>query len=124
MPEFFSHTLTKIWKHGLVVILFGLAFYELFEASRFFIVEMPQLELEMATHTLTEEHIQELTAGAIAESLTSALNMFFAIRLFKAQERIMQFLDLIGSSGLVVWHQRVVELLSSFNYVSIWERFF
>ena len=124
MQNTFTHFLTKIWRHALIVLLIVISVYELYEAVKFFVIEYPALELELATHSLTEQHITELTSGAIAESLTSALNMFFAVRLFKAHERIMQFLDLIGSSGLVVWHNRVVELLSNFNYVAIWERFF
>jgi hypothetical protein len=118
------HLLTKIWRHALIVLLILISVYELYEAVKFFVIEYPQLELELASHALTEEHITELTSGAIAESLTSALNMFFAVRLFKAHERIMQFLDLIGSSGLVVWHQHVIELFSNFNYVALWERLF
>lgn len=112
------------WRRSLILLLLGISAFELYEAIKFFFFEYPELESALAEHILSGEEIQKLTAGAVAESIMSGLNMFFAIRLFKAHERFMQFLDLIGSSGLVVWHQRVIEWLSHFNYVVIWERFF
>lgn len=119
----FSIIGVKVWRGTLIFLLLGLAAWELFEATKFFLVEYPKLELELAEHTLTSAHVQTLTASAIADSIMSGLNMFFAVRLFKAHEKLMQFLDLISSSGLVVWHQGVVEWLSSINYVAIWQRF-
>lgn len=112
----------KVWRSAVIFLLLGLGAFELFEATRFFLVTYPELELALAQHAVNTHDVQTLTAGAVASSLMSGLNMFFAVRLFRAHERLVHFLELIGSSGLVVWHERVIEWLSSFNYVAIWER--
>lgn len=112
------------WRKSLIVLLLGISAFELYEAIKFFFFEYPELERSMAEHLLSSAEIQQLTAGAFAESAVSALNIFFAVRLFKVQEKLLQIFDLVSSSGLVVWHQRVIEWLSHFNYVAIWERFF
>lgn len=113
---------TKVWNRAVIVLLFGLAAFELFEAGKFFIVTYPELDLELTQHMVTQTEVYSLLGEAIASSISSGINMFFAVHLFKARERITHFLELIAGSSLVVWHGRMVEWLSSFNYVAIWER--
>lgn len=114
---------THYWKKILIVVLLGLSAYSLYEACMFFFVDYPALQEGLATHTLDVDSIQELTANAVAESLVSVINIFFAIRLHKVHEKVMQFIDLVSSSGLVVLHGSVVEWLATFDYVAIWQRF-
>ena len=121
---YYAHEFYKLARKGLMILLFGLAAWELFEAGKFFLVDMAQLDLQLRAHAVSEHTIQTLTASAIASSLSATINTFFAFKLIKAHEKLMDFVEVLTGSGLVVWHERMVEWLSTFNYVGIWERFF
>lgn len=110
------------WKRILIVLLLGISAYELFEAGKFFLVELPELENGLKVHEVSQLQLQDFTASAIAEAVVSCVNIFFAVRLHKIGEKIIQFFDLISSSGLVVLHTTVVEWLSAIDYVAIWQR--
>lgn len=122
--HYYAHQFYKLSRKALMLLLLGLAAWELFEAGRFFLVDMPQLDLQLRAHAVSEHTIQTLTAGAVASSISASINTFFAFKLIKAHEKLMDFVEVVTGSGLVVWHERMVEWLSTFNYVGIWERFF
>lgn len=103
-------------------ILLFLAAWELVSAGWFFTVTYPELDAQLVNHTLAEQEVKLLLGEAAAGACSSVINMFFAINLAKAHERITHVLELLFGSSLVVWHNRVVEWLATINYVAIWER--
>ena len=123
MFHYYLSRAAHYWKKLLVVLLLGISLYELYKAATFFLVELPELEQAMTLHEASQDQIQELISGALAESVVSGINIFFAVRLHKVSEKIIQIFDLLSSSGLVVLHNTVVEWLSAINYVAFWQRF-
>lgn len=107
-----------------MVALFFLAFLEFMDAGKFFFFVMPELDMQLKMHALNEEGVRSITAEAIAGTITACVNSFFAIKLVKTHENIMSFAEVITGSGLVVWHEPMLEWLSTFNYVALWERLF
>ncbi len=112
----------KYLRKLLVVLLLGLAAWELFEAGRFFLVTYPELEASLQLETLSTNEVQEVTTEAIASSISSCINMFFAVRVFKGHSKFIEMIEFITGSSLVVWHRAMIEWLSIINYVALWER--
>lgn len=107
----------------LVVLLLGLGLWELYEGIHFFVVVLPHLEESLAAHTLSSNEMQDVSAEAIASTVDSFINMFFAVRVYKTHSKLIELFDFVAGSSLVVWHHSVVEWLSLINYVALWERF-
>lgn len=112
----FTYYGTLIWENTLIIVISLQSLDALYKAGRFIIDDYPLLELQFKSQRLHNAEITHIITEAIGLMLATIINILFAIRLSKSQERVSRYLELVAGTALIVWYLPLMELLKSLDY--------
>jgi uncharacterized protein YacL len=110
---------TLIWENTIIIVLSLQSLDALYKAGKFIIDDYPLLELQFKSQHLHNAEITHIITEAVGLMLGTIINILFAIRLSKAQERVSRYLELVAGTALIVWYLPLMELLKSLDYEKI-----
>lgn len=110
---------TLIWENTVIIALALQSLDALYKAGKFIIDDYPLLELQIRNQHLHNAEITHIITEAVGLMLGTIINILFAIRLSKGQERVSRYLELIAGTALIVWYIPLIELLKSLDYQKI-----
>lgn len=110
---------TIIWEN---LVIFGLSLqsaHGLFTSIMFIIDDYPILEQQFSQKAINTTEVTQIITEAIGLMLGTIINILFAIRLSKSQERLSHIFELILGTILIIWYGHVVEYLQQLDYTLI-----
>lgn len=110
---------TLIWENTVIFILALQSLHALYTASKFIIDDYPELEQQFSQRQLNSNDITAILTEAIGLMIATLINILFAIRLSKAQERVSREIELVLGTALIIWYQPLLKLLQSLDYTMV-----
>lgn len=101
------------WQKIATVLLTAHALYGLWESVQFMFVEYPQLEKSLNLHLISQDLVQEITVNAVILMLTTAVNIYMAMRLNSVKENRAALIDLIVATILIIMTPFLQTILDS-----------